>query len=297
MELKINRLTKRYGNGHVALKDLTIDLKPGILGLLGPNGAGKSTLMRILSTVTQPTGGQVLLDGVDIVKFPNEMRKVLGYLPQDFGVYPNLSAVEFLQYIGALKGLSPRQSKKRIDELMELLNLKDASKKPIGSYSGGMRQRVGIAQAIMNHPKILIVDEPTVGLDPEERVRFRNLLSDLSGSQIIIFSTHIISDVESIASDIVIMNKGSLIETGTPESLIGKTAGNVWDCVVPHESLAQIRNQMIISNSIRRSDGTHVKVISDHAPTANAQIATPGLEDAYLYFLNKSRNRIIKEGA
>jgi ABC-2 type transport system ATP-binding protein len=297
MELKINRLTKRYANGHIALKDLTIELKPGILGLLGPNGAGKSTLMKILSTVTQPTGGQVLLDGVDIVKFPNEMRKVLGYLPQDFGVYPNLSAVEFLQYIGALKGISPRQSNKRIDELMELLNLKDASKKPIGSYSGGMRQRVGIAQAIMNHPKILIVDEPTVGLDPEERVRFRNLLSDLSGSQIIIFSTHIVSDVESIASDIVIMNKGSLIETGTPETLIGKTAGNVWDCVVPHESLAQIRNQMIISNSIRRSEGTHVRIISDDAPMENAQSATPGLEDAYLYFLNQSRNRIIKEGA
>lgn len=296
MEIKIGNLKKQYSNGHLALNNLNLTLKPGIYGLLGPNGAGKSTLMRILSTITQPTKGQVTMDGIDIVKNPKYIRNVLGYLPQDFGVYPNLSAIEFLQYIGALKGMTPKHSQKRINELMELLNLKDASKKPIGSYSGGMRQRVGIAQAIMNDPKVLIVDEPTVGLDPEERVRFRNLLSELPGSQIIILSTHIVSDVESIASDIVIMDKGALIISGTPESLIEQTSGHVWECLVSNADLAHVRKQFIISNSIRRSEGTYLRIIHPSAPMANAQPMIPDLEDSYLHFLNKSRAMMTREG-
>jgi ABC-type multidrug transport system ATPase subunit len=192
LELAINGVGKRYGRDFWGLKDFDLKLGPGILGLLGPNGAGKSTLMRILATVSQPTEGTVTWDGTDIVESPNELRAVLGYLPQAFGVYPNLSAIEFLEYMAAIKGLDARAARRRIDELLELLNLTEAEKRSIGGYSGGMKQRIGIAQALLNDPELLIVDEPTVGLDPEERARFRNLLSSLSGERIVILSTHIV---------------------------------------------------------------------------------------------------------
>ena len=179
------------------LKGFSIEIKPGILGLLGPNGAGKSTFMRILATITKPTEGRVLWNDADVVKSPDSLRAVLGYLPQDFGVYPNLNCIEFLEYMAAIKGLDAKSTKRRIDELLQVVNLVEAAKRPLGGYSGGMKQRVGIAQALLNDPQLLIVDEPTVGLDPEERVRFRNLLSDLSGERIVILSTHIVSDVRS----------------------------------------------------------------------------------------------------
>ena len=176
-----------------------------MLGLLGPNGAGKSTLMRILATITRPTEGKVTWNGTDLVREPDAVRTVLGYLPQDFGVYPNLNPVEFLDYLAAAKGLDAKLARTRIDELLELVNLNDARKRPLGGFSGGMRQRVGIAQALLNDPRLLIVDEPTAGLDPEERVRFRNLLSELSGERIVILSTHIVSDVEATATDIALI--------------------------------------------------------------------------------------------
>ena len=203
MQLVIDNVSKLYRGKVWGLKDFNLSLEPGILGLVGPNGAGKSTLMRILATITKPTQGLVAWNGADIVQDPNSVRAVLGYLPQDFGVYPNLNATEFLEYMAAIKGLDGRAARRRIDELLQVVNLVDARKRPLGGFSGGMKQRVGIAQALLNDPQLLIVDEPTAGLDPEERVRFRNLLSEIAHGRVVILSTHIVSDVEAVASTIV----------------------------------------------------------------------------------------------
>ena len=208
MKLEILNISKQYSKEKYGLRDFSLTLENGILGLLGPNGAGKTTLMKIIATISKPTTGQVMLDGVDIAKEPNAMRAILGYLPQDFGVYPNLNAYEFLEYIAAMKGVGGDNLKARIEGLVESVNLTDVARKPIGTYSGGMKQRVGIAQVLLNDPKILIFDEPTVGLDPEERVRFRNLLSRLSYDRIIILSSHIVSDIETIADEVAIMKSG-----------------------------------------------------------------------------------------
>lgn len=216
MEISIKNLSKKYDGGKFGLNNFDLELKNGILGLIGPNGAGKSTLMRILATISRPTEGTVTLDGTDIIKYPNTVRKILGYLPQDFGVYPNLTAVEFLEYISAIKGFTGRSIKIRIEALLEELNLTSVRNRPIRTYSGGMKQRIGIAQVLVGDPKLLILDEPTVGLDPEERIRFRNLLTDLSGDRIIILSSHIVSDIESMASNIAIVCQGRVLEHSYP---------------------------------------------------------------------------------
>jgi ABC-type multidrug transport system ATPase subunit len=220
MKFTIENLSKQYRRDFWGLRELDLELGSGVIGLLGPNGAGKSTLMRMLATITQPTEGTIKWNGIDIAKSPDPLRSILGYLPQDFGVYPNLSAIEFLEYMAAIKGMDSKASRRRIEELLEVVNLKDAAKRPLGGYSGGMKQRMGIAQALLNDPQLLIVDEPTVGLDPEERVRFRNLLSDLSGQRIVLLSTHIVSDVEAIATEIVIINKGRKLQHAAPETLL-----------------------------------------------------------------------------
>ena len=212
MEISIKGLSKKYKGNKFGLKNFNLELKNGILGLIGPNGAGKSTLMRILATISRPSEGQVSLNGKDIVKFPDNVRKVLGYLPQDFGVYQNLTAMEFIEYLGAVKGFTGKSMKIRIEALLEELNLTAVRNHQISTYSGGMRQRIGIAQVLLGNPKLLILDEPTVGLDPEERVRFRNLLTDLSGERIIILSSHIVSDIETIANDIAIIYQGRLLD-------------------------------------------------------------------------------------
>jgi ABC-2 type transport system ATP-binding protein len=219
MEIQIDGLNKSYGSVH-AVRHFTLRLEPGILGLLGPNGAGKSTLMRMLATVTKPSSGSIRLDGVDVVASPDGMRRILGYLPQDFGIYPHLTALEFLEYIGALKGIARRSLRARIGSLLELLNLSHAAARPLGGFSGGMRQRVGIAQALLNEPRVLIVDEPTAGLDPEERVRLRTLLHEMAHDRIIIFSTHICSDIESIANHVAIIDHGRLLAHDTPSRLL-----------------------------------------------------------------------------
>lgn len=219
MELMIDQVSKNYGNKQ-ALTDFSLCLKSGVLGLLGPNGAGKTTLMKILATLMRATDGKVTLDGMNIVNNPKEIRKNLGYLPQDFGIYPNLNVIEFLEYMAAVKGLPMKLARQRIQDLLDALNLAQDAKRRIGGFSGGMKQRVGIAQALLNDPKLLIVDEPTVGLDPEERIRFRNLLANLASERIIILSTHIVSDVESIASQIAIMSEGKLLQHALPEDLL-----------------------------------------------------------------------------
>lgn len=283
MELRIDKVSKLYGSNKWGLRNVTLTLRPGVWGLLGPNGAGKSSLMRILATITRPSEGAVYWNGEDISRHPTPLRSVLGYLPQDFGVYPNLNALEFLHYIAALKGLDRRTATRRIDELLQVVNLVDARKRPLGGYSGGMKQRIGIAQALLNDPRLLIVDEPTVGLDPEERVRFRNLLADLSGNRIVILSTHIVSDIESVATDIAILNHGQLVHQTTPEALLQTVEGKVWDWVIPSNQLASIRDQHLISGMNRRSDGTRVRVVQAAAPAPAAQALPPSLEDAYLF--------------
>jgi len=288
VNLSIQQVGKTYRGNHRALQDFTLDLQPGILGLLGPNGAGKSTLMTILATITRPTTGRVLWNGADIAKTPDTLRSVLGYLPQNFGVYPHLNAIEFLEYLAAVKGLDGPTARRRIAELLDLVNLTESAKRPLGGYSGGMKQRVGIAQALLNDPQLLIVDEPTAGLDPEERVRFRNLLSDLSGERIVLLSTHIVSDIEATATDIAIISAGHLVAHATPEALLQQVEGKVREWVVPSTELNSAKQQYLISSTTRRSDGVHIRVLGDRAP-AGAELVSPNLEDAYLYALSQHR--------
>lgn len=283
MKLVIDKVSKLYKGKIWGLRDFSLEVRPGVLGLVGPNGAGKSTLMRILATVTKPTEGKVTWNGTDIAKSPDRLRAVLGYLPEDFGIYPNLNAVEFLEYLAAMKGLDGKLARKRIDELLQVVNLVEVRKRPLGGYSGGMKQRVGIAQALLNDPQLLIVDEPTSGLDPEERVRFRNLLSDLSGERIVILSTHIVSDVEAAATEIAIINEGRLLTHSTPEALLRAVEGKVWEWVIPSADLTAARQRYLISSTVRRSDGVHVRLVADTPPGAEAQAISPTLEDAYLH--------------
>jgi ABC-type multidrug transport system ATPase subunit len=291
MHLTIQNLSKQYRRGFFGLCEFDLEVGPGVIGLLGPNGAGKSTLMRMLATITQPTEGTIQWDGVDIVKSPDTLRAVLGYLPQDFGIYPNLSALEFLQYMAAVKGLDGRSTRRRIDELLVLVNLAEAAKHLLGTYSGGMKQRVGIAQALLNDPQLLIVDEPTVGLDPEERVRFRNLLSDLSGERIVLLSTHIVSDVEATAKEIVLIHKGRKLQHAAPEKLLQSLAGQVWQWVVPSEALPALKQRHIFSGTVRRQDGVQVRVVSENAPAAEAVAVPPSLEDVYLHLVSANGSR------
>jgi ABC-2 type transport system ATP-binding protein len=288
MILTISHLSKKYRRDFWGLRDFDIELTPGLIGLLGPNGAGKSTLMRMLATITQPTEGTVKWNDTDIVKSPDTLRAVLGYLPQDFGIYPNLTGLEFLEYIAAIKGMDAKSARKRIDELLVVVNLLHVAKRPLGGYSGGMKQRVGIAQALLNDPQLLIVDEPTVGLDPEERVRFRNLLSDLAGERIIILSTHIVSDVEATATEIVVVNKGRKIQHAAPENLLQLLDGKVWQWIVPSTELPALKQKHIISGIVRRENGIQVRVVSEACPTSEAQLVTPSLEDVYLHLVSQN---------
>lgn len=287
-KLQLESITYRYPNGHSAVSDLNLSIEPGILGLLGPNGAGKSSLMRMLATLTQPTQGRIMWDGVDIAKNPDALRAALGYLPQDFGVYPALSAREFLRYMAAVKGLPHARTADRVDECLNLVGLTADADKRLANFSGGMRQRVGIAQALLNDPELLIVDEPTVGLDPGERLRFRNLLTDLAGKRIVILSTHIVSDIEASATALAVMDKGRLRFYGAPEALIGRAEGNVWDWNIASEHLVAIRAEYHVSASLRLADGVRVRIVSDRAPSDDAQPVVPGLEDACAWLLAQS---------
>jgi ABC-2 type transport system ATP-binding protein len=292
MELEINDVGKQYRRDFWALRSFTLELGPGVLGLLGPNGAGKSTLMRILATITRATEGAVTWNGTDIARSPDELRQVLGYLPQDFGIYPHLNAVEFLEYMAAAKGVDGRSARQRIDELLQLVNLTDKARRPLGGYSGGMKQRVGIAQALLNDPQLLIVDEPTAGLDPEERVRFRSLLTELSGERIVILSTHIVSDVEATATSIAIIEKGHLICHDLPETILQAVDGKVWSWIVASSDLPAIKQQYLISSTARRSDGVHVRVVADRPPNGGAESVLETLEDAYLYLTHQEQGHL-----
>ena len=274
----------RYPNGLQAVADVSLVQQAGILGVLGPNGAGKSTLMRMLATLTRPTQGRILWNGSEN---PDALRRTLGYLPQEFGVYPALSAREFLAYLAAVKGLPHARTAARVDECLHLVGMGESADKRLGDCSGGMRQRVGIAQALLNDPQLLIVDEPTVGLDPDERLRFRNLLTDLAGQRLVILSTHIVSDLEASATGLVVMCKGRLCFHGTPEALIAGAMGKVWEWTVDAGSLPQVRTRHKVCASLRRPDGVRVRIVADRAPSAHAEQVAPGLEDAYVWLLEQ----------
>ena len=283
--LELDAVDFRYPGGHAAVQGLSLASGPGILGLLGPNGAGKSTLMRILATLAKPSAGRVRWKGVDVAADPDAVRATLGYLPQDFGVYPALSAREFLGFLAAVKGLHGRQADERVDACLAQVGLADVADRRLGEFSGGMRQRVGIAQALLNDPALLIVDEPTVGLDPEERMRFRHLLTDLAGERLVILSTHIVSDVEASATALAVMAKGQLRFHGTPGQLLALAEGKVWEWTVAEGDLAAVRARHHACASLRRPEGIRVRVVADAAPAVQAQAVAPSLEDAYAWLL------------
>lgn len=287
-ELSVNDVHYRYPNKHQAVAGLDFSMGTGVLGLLGPNGAGKSTLMRILSTLTRAGSGQVLWNGADIARSPNALRSELGYLPQGFGVYPTLSAREFLAYLAAVKGLPVALARSRVEACLAMVGLEAAADRRLGDFSGGMRQRVGIAQGLLNDPRLLIVDEPTVGLDPEERLRFRHLITDLAADRLIILSTHIVSDVEASATALAVMSKGKLPFFGTQEALVAQAEGRVWEWLVPEGAVAAARASFTVSSSLRRPDGVRLRIVAEQAPSADAVSCKPTLEDAYLWLLARA---------
>ena len=281
--LELSHVAKKFKNGIVAVDDFSLTLGSGVLGLLGPNGAGKTTLMQMVATITKPTAGSIHFDGVDIAREPETIRGRLGYLPQDFGVYENLTALEFLTYIAALKGVRDR---KKIMRLLELVNLHTEANQLSGTFSGGMKQRLGIAQALVNDPDIVIVDEPTAGLDPEERVRFRNILSDVGYGKCVILSTHIVSDVEAVATQIAVMNRGKLVAAATPEEFLRSARGSVWETTVSPEGFDILRSQVKISKAIRRTENVYVRIVHAGRPHPDASEAEPDLEEAFIYSVN-----------
>lgn len=282
MELILDRLTKQFKN-NIAIDQFSYTMKSGVYGLLGANGAGKTTLMRMICTVLNPTAGDILFDGQNIQVLRERYCDILGYLPQDFGHYPDFSAQDFMLYMAALKGMKTRMAYQRTSDLLHLVGLSDVAKQKICSFSGGMKQRLGIAQAVLNDPQILILDEPTAGLDPKERIRFRNLISDLAKDKIVLLSTHIVSDVECIADQIIMMKKGKLILSGTTADLTEQASGMVWSLLISHNELEQYEAHYCISNLRHTSMGVELRIVSKEKPAQNAQAIIPNIEDLFLY--------------
>lgn len=277
--LELRNVVKRYGKNVPAVNDVSLNLDHGVVGLIGHNGAGKTTLMQMIATLSLPTSGQILFAGQDIAKKPQLIRARLGYLPQDFGIYPNLSALEFMQYFAALKGC---RDASRIRYLLELVNLHEQAKRPAASFSGGMRRRLGIAQALINDPDILIVDEPTAGLDPEERMRFRNLLGELGFKKLVIMSTHIVSDVESIATHLAIMRSGKLIAFETPEALLTQSQGQIWTAELDINYYEQFRSEVHILHAQRHGNLMKVRIAHPSQPCFDAVLVEANLEEALM---------------
>lgn len=283
MELTINNLTKEYGKRQ-AVRHFSATLTNGVYGLLGANGAGKTTLMRMICDIQTETKGSILLNGKNIHDLGEQYLNILGYLPQHFGFYPNFTAYKFLMYIAAIKGLPHKKAHSRSLELLKEVALTEQKNIKIKTFSGGMKQRLGIAQALLNHPKILILDEPTAGLDPKERVRFRNLISTLGENRIVILSTHIVSDVEYIAKEILIMKNGELIHQGSPETILKPIQSFVWECDVSRQEATGLEENYVVAN-LKHGTGTErLRIISEGSPCKNARNAEPTLEDLYLYY-------------
>lgn len=287
MLLKISNLTKVYPNGKKALSNVNLDIPNGIFGLLGPNGAGKSSLMRTIAALQEPDTGTIFLDDLDVIKEKDEVRRILGYLPQDFGFYPKVTAEDMLNHFAVLKGISNKAQRKEVcDALLHQTNLYDVRDKYIGDYSGGMRQRFGIAQALLGNPKIVIVDEPTAGLDPQERNRFHNLLSEIGENVVVILSTHIVDDVKNLCENMAIMNFGEVLFTGKPKEALDVLKGKVWQAQINKEEVEEYRKQYKIISSKVSGGKISVNTVADSKPSSAFESVSPDLEDVYFYYIN-----------
>jgi len=288
--LSISSISKTYPNGVRALNDVTIDIPVGMFGLLGPNGAGKSTLMRTIATLQQPDTGSVVFDGIDVLGEPDRLRRTLGYLPQDFGVYPRISAEGMLDHLAVLKGIVSKSERKQlVDALLQQVNLHSVRKKALAGFSGGMRQRFGIAQALIGDPKLLIVDEPTAGLDPEERVRFHNLLSEIGEARVVILSTHIVEDVADLCPRMAILANGRIVREGVPQALTAELEGKVWRKAIERSELEACRERYRVISTHLRAGRTVVHVVSQADPGEGFEPHAPNLEDVYFSSLADTR--------
>jgi len=283
MEIKIDKLSKSYGKGAPSLDRVSLTIGKGMFGLLGPNGAGKSTLMQVLATLQAPSYGEVFVGQYRIGRDDQRIRELIGYLPQEFGMYKKLTAYEYLDYVALMKGLTnSKQRKRQVTDMLEKVNLMKVINKKVGGFSGGMKQRVGIAQALLGDPQVIIVDEPTAGLDPEERIRFRNLLGEWSANKIVILSTHIVGDIESSCTQMAIMRQGKVLFQGTQDQLLSKVAGEVWTGTVTDAAMQELRTQHLIVSARRTMAGQEVRIVAEQRPFADAAPIAPGLEDAYM---------------
>lgn len=283
MKIVFDNVTKKYKD-KMAICNINVKLSDGqLIGLIGKNGAGKTTLLKLLATIIKPTSGHIFLDNKDIVKEPNAMRSMIGYLPQNISIYPNLTASEYLNYIASIKGMKKQDARKQIEQLLLQFHLSDVKHQKLGSYSGGMKQRIGIICALLGNPKILIIDEPTIGLDPEERITVRNILSNLSKERIVILSTHIVSDIEAVASKILILKQGKLVFYDTPGTLISNAKGHVWEYTI---SCLQ-KGLKGVSNMIQTEQGVYIRQVSKEKPKKDAVLVNSTLEDACLFLLEE----------
>lgn len=291
MKLELDNITKNYKDKR-ALYNVNYIFHEGVYGLLGANGAGKSTLMRIICGIMKSTIGEVKVNGTNIMKLDEKYRDLLGYLPQDFGYYPSFTANEFMMYMASLKGLNNNYSKKKISELLHIVGLDEVKNKKIKTFSGGMKQRLGIAQAVLNDPQILILDEPTSGLDPKERIHFRNLISGFAKDKIVLLSTHIVSDIESIADQIIVLKKGEIVVNGTPNVLIQQMLGKVWECLIPESELEYVSQKYCIVNQHLQSQQVLLRIISEEKPDLEMSKAiSPTLEDLYMFYFRDENVR------
>jgi ABC-2 type transport system ATP-binding protein len=293
MKITIENLNKVYPNGNRALNDINLEINNGMFGLLGPNGAGKSSLMRILVTLMQPSSGKVTMDGYDLTKDRQQIRSLLGYLPQDFRFFSHLKTYEFLDYAARLAGMKNSKVRKQaVDKMLEEVGLFEARDRKANNLSGGMKRRLGIAQALINEPKIIIVDEPTTGLDPEERIRFRNLLSTISAKDVvIILSTHIVGDISSSCTDMALLNKGGLAFAGAPDDLVAQAEGKVWLINASEEEYLQINEKYPVISNVPTSEGWEIQVVADSINGFNGYNISPNLEHAYVYFMENNLNQ------
>lgn len=286
MELTLQNITKKYERVLV-LNDISLTLKPGIYGLLGANGAGKTTLFGIICRLMEPTHGSIKFNGKNVNQQAEAYRTNLGFLPQDFSYYPDFTGMRFMLYIAALKGLNNTVAKKRSLELLKQVGLEEMKDIKIRKYSGGMKQRLGIAQAMLNNPQILILDEPTVGLDPKERVKFRKLISSFANNKIVILSTHIVADVEYIADEIIVLKKGMILNKGTTDILLKEIQNHVWECFVNMDQINLFEDKFIVSNRKYTENGAVLRIVSTNQPALNAKKVEPSLEDLYLYYFRE----------
>ncbi len=298
MELRISGLSKRYPNGVQALNNISLNIPAGMFGLLGPNGAGKSTLMRTLATLQEADAGSVTFEGIDVLREKERVRELLGYLPQEFGVYPKVSALDLLNHFAVLKGIN--DSKKRrelVDVLLQRTNLYEARHRRLGTFSGGMKQRFGIAQALLANPKLLIVDEPTAGLDPEERLRFLNLLADLGQNIVIILSTHIVTDISDLCKQLAIVARGTVVASGDPLALVAELQGRIWQRFVASDELAAYQQSHTVLATRRAAGRLVIRVLSDSNPGAGFEPSAPDLEDVYFLAIHSTPAQAIPAAA